>query len=171
MGDQHSHKTEYHYCQYCLHGFTKKNLLEKHLPYCQVHGAQRTEMPSEDDKWFKYKDISKQLRVPFVVYADFECILEQIHGCQPDPERSSTIKLARHTPSGFTYKIVGISSEFTENHVTYRGSDAADVFVQHMVQLEDRIHDIIRHPKPIDLSDKERDLFRTATHCCICNMD
>lgn len=53
MGDQHSHKTEYHYCQYCLHGFTKKNLLEKHLPYCQVHGAQRTEMPSEDDKWLK----------------------------------------------------------------------------------------------------------------------
>lgn len=61
MGDQNGDNNQYHYCYYCLHGFTKKKLLEKHLPYCQVHGAQRTEMPSEDEKWLKFSDVSKQL--------------------------------------------------------------------------------------------------------------
>jgi hypothetical protein len=34
-------------------------------------------MPKEEAKWFGYTDVSKQLRVPFVVYADFESLLER----------------------------------------------------------------------------------------------
>lgn len=62
------------YCCYCLHGFTKAKLLNNHMPYCQTHGAQRTEMSTEENKWLNYSDVSKQLKVPIVVYADFECI-------------------------------------------------------------------------------------------------
>lgn len=66
-GDQDGGNNQYHYCHYCLHGFTKKHLLEKHIPYGEIHGAQKTEMPSDEEKWLKLSDISKQLRVPFVV--------------------------------------------------------------------------------------------------------
>lgn len=169
MGDQNGDNNQYHYCYYCLHGFTKKKLLEKHLPYCQVHGAQRTEMPSEEEKWLKFSDVSKQLRVPFVVYADFECILERQYGCQPDPSKSSTIKLAKHALSGFTYKVVGLSPETTENHVTYRGHEAVDVFVDHMIKLEGRLLNMLRNPKPMDLSEEETKALREATLCHICH--
>ena len=101
MCDQNDDRNQYHYCHYCLHGFTNKNLLEKHLPYCQVHDAQRTEMPSEEDKWLRFSDVSKQLKVPYVVYADFECILERRYGCQPNPDRSSTVRLAKHILARF----------------------------------------------------------------------
>lgn len=50
LSDQNSDRNQYHYCYYCLHGYTKRILLDRHLPYCQVHGAHRTEMPSEEDK-------------------------------------------------------------------------------------------------------------------------
>lgn len=156
------------HCHYCLHGFTKKRLLQNHVIYCQVHGAQRTEMPTEEDKWLKFTDISKQLKVPFVVYADFESILERHYGCQPDPNKSSTIKLAKHAPSGFTYKVVGVSPETTENHVTYRGEDAVEKFMDHMVKLEEKLVSILRNPKPMNLSDQESESFLKATHCCIC---
>lgn len=136
--------------------------------YCQVHGAQRTEMPTEEDKWLKFTDISKQLKVPFVVYADFESILERHYGCQPDPNKSSTIKLAKHVPSGFTYKVVGVSPETTENHVTYRGEDAVEKFMDHMVKLKEKLVSILRNPKPMNLSDQESESFLKATHCCIC---
>jgi hypothetical protein len=169
MGDQTSHDHQYFYCHYCLHGFTKEKLLKKHLPYCQIHGAQRTEMPSEEEKWLKFSDVSKQLRVPIVVYADFECLLERQYGCQPDPSKSSTIKLAKHVPSGFTYKVVGLSQETTENHVTYRGHDAVNVFIDHMVKLEDEITRVIRNPKPMDLSETEKKAFQEATLCHICH--
>ncbi|KAK3103044.1 hypothetical protein FSP39_016008 [Pinctada imbricata] len=168
LSDQNNHKSQYHYCHYCLHGFTKKALLKKHIPYCKVHGAQRTEMPSEDDRWLKFNDVSKQLKVPFVVYADFECILEKIYGCQPNPSKSSTIKLAKHKPSGFTYKVVGLNEDLTEDHVTYRGPDAADVFIDHMVELEERLIHVLRNSKPMELTDNEFESFQKATHCSIC---
>ena len=168
LADHHSHKSGYHYCNYCLHGFTKKKLLQKHEDYCQVHGAQRTEMPSEEDKWLRFTDISKQLKSPYAVYADFESILEKIHGCQPDPQKSSTIKLAMHTPSGFTYKVVGLTDDITEDHVTYRGDNAAEVFVEHMVRLEERLVNVLRNPKPMVMSDEDVHDFQNSTHCSIC---
>lgn len=48
MSDQNNDRSQYHFCHYCLHGFSTKRLLEQHVIYCQVHGAQRTEMPSDD---------------------------------------------------------------------------------------------------------------------------
>jgi hypothetical protein len=125
---QHDHQK--FYCCYCLHGFTKSKLLEKHRPYCQIHGAQRTEMPPEENKWLTYTDVSKQLKVPFIIYADFECIAEKISTCQPDVCKSSTTKLAKHISSEFTYKIVGSDDNLTEDHVTYRGTNVAETFVR-----------------------------------------
>jgi len=121
-------------------------------------------MPSEEDKWLRFTDVSKQLKVPFVVYADFECILERRYGCQPDPKRSSTIRLAKHVPSGFTYKVVGVTEDLTEAHVTYRGPNAADVFVEHMVELEDRLLHVLRDQKPMEMTEEDVHAFNSATH-------
>ena len=171
MSEQHDGNRQHFYCHYCLHGFTKQNLLERHIPYCQVHGSQRTEMPPEEDKWLKFTNVSKQLKAPFVVYADFECILERNYGCQPNPEHSSTIKIAKHKASGFTYKVVGTAESLTENHVTYRGSNAAHVFVEHMVELEERILDVIHNVEPMEMTVVDVRAFETATICSICSQE
>jgi len=34
-------------------------------------------LPSEDDKWLNFNNYCRKERVPFIVYADFECILEK----------------------------------------------------------------------------------------------
>jgi hypothetical protein len=125
-------------------------------------------MPLEEDKWLRFTDVSKQLKVPFVVYADFECILERQYGCQPDPSKSSTIRLAKHKPSGFTYKVVGLNPDLTDDHVTYRGPNAADIFVDHMVKLEERLIHILRNPEPMEFTDHDFESFQKATHCSIC---
>ena len=84
------HDNQIYYCCFCLHGFWKKRLLNIHMSYCQTHGAQRTEMLSEEKKWLNYSDVSKQIKVPFMVYADFEwCIAEAISTCQPNICKSS----------------------------------------------------------------------------------
>ena len=68
-------------------------------------------MPSEKEKIFKFTNIQKQLRAPFVVYADFECILKEM-----DVETSSigiseegtskTINYQQHVPCSYSYKVV-----------------------------------------------------------------
>ena len=169
--DQKCKGNRYFFCHYCLHGFTKKTLLDAHIPYCQHHGPQKTEMPKEEDKWLYYKDVSKQLKSSYIIYADFECILPKVQGCDLNPERSSTVKKAHHLPSGFTYIVVGLNEELTSDHVTYRGPDASEVFVQEMIKEEKRILDKLHNPLPLVMTEEDEIVFQTATHCHICQQE
>jgi len=53
-----------------------------------------------------FKNHHKQMKSPYVVYADFECILRKMHGCEPSPEASFTMKTEKHEQCGFAYTIV-----------------------------------------------------------------
>ena len=49
-------------------------------------------MPNEFEKILKYNPGEKSLKVPFVIYADLECLLEKMDSCQNDSKKSSTEK-------------------------------------------------------------------------------
>ena len=49
-------------------------------------------MPNKDNKILKYNHGEKSLNVPFMIYADLECLLEKMHSCQNNPEKSYTEK-------------------------------------------------------------------------------
>ena len=70
-------KGEYYFCINCLHGFRTEKSRDKHYGNCIDHEAVKTEMPQrEEDKYVQYHDGQKQFKVPFIMYADFESILE-----------------------------------------------------------------------------------------------
>ena len=48
-------------------------------------------MPKEDEK-IKYLPGEKSLKVPFIIYADLECVLKKVRSCQNDLENSYTEK-------------------------------------------------------------------------------
>ena len=70
----------------------RKDLLDKHKPLCEKHGAQCTELPSGKDKIMTFNNWGKMLKVPLVIYADFECILP--------PLQNRKNKTHLHEPSG-----------------------------------------------------------------------
>lgn len=41
------------------------------------------------------------------------------------------------------------------NHVTYRGHDAVDKCIDHLIKLEDKLLGVLRESKPMDLSEEE----------------
>ena len=49
-------------------------------------------MPDEDKKILKYIPGTKSLKVPFIICADLECLLEKITTCSNNPEKSYTEK-------------------------------------------------------------------------------
>ena len=49
-------------------------------------------MPDEDNKILKYNPGEKSLKVPFIIYADLECFLEEINTCQNNHEKFYTEK-------------------------------------------------------------------------------
>ena len=49
-------------------------------------------MPDEDNKILKYNHGVKSMRVPFIIFADLECLLEKTHSFKNNPEKSYTEK-------------------------------------------------------------------------------
>ena len=54
-------------------------------------------MPSEKDKILEFKYM-KPNRMPYIIYADLECLIKKIDGCENNPEKSSTRKIGKHIP-------------------------------------------------------------------------
>ena len=59
-------------------------------------------MPKEHEK-IKHLPGEKSLKVPFIIYADLECLLKKMRSCQNDLENTYTEKKAKHKPSGHTW--------------------------------------------------------------------
>ena len=68
------HHGEKYYCRNCLRGYNSEEALSKHWPYCKEHSCVRIELPKEGT-FMKFTNIERSMRVPFVVYADFESFI------------------------------------------------------------------------------------------------
>ena len=58
-------------------------------------------MPGEDNKILKHNHGEKSMKVPFIIYADLESLLEKMNTCHNNPERSSTTKMNNYTPFAY----------------------------------------------------------------------
>ena len=129
-------------CYSCLHGFKKKKgeqkredcrLLLEHRKYCKTLNPQRTIFPSDDEAILKFSNIEKQLKAPFVVYADIECALKQNitvdtkQGIADEKRKEFTYQ--EHVPVSHSYKIVSIDPDFTHEQTLYKG----ECVVQHFL--------------------------------------
>ena len=59
-------------------------------------------MPEENNKILKYNQGEKSMKVPFIIYADLECLLEKMNTCHDNPEKLSATKINKHTSSGYS---------------------------------------------------------------------
>ena len=80
------------YCLNCFHSYKTENKLKKHEKVCNDDDYCYGEMPNEDYKILKYNYGKNSLKLPAVIYADFECLLQQMHSWQNNLEKSYTEK-------------------------------------------------------------------------------
>ena len=159
-------------CKQCLHAYSTQELLDAHVTEC--YHAQRTKFP--DDPRCRFTNIQKQLAAPFVVYADFESILntvdkdvDTIQGVEVGGESSSQV-FQDHIPCSFAYKVVSsVDPNFSRPLVMYRGETVAEKFVRDLQQGAKQLFDeYIATPKPMLLTGTVLRSFNNATTCHIC---
>ena len=106
----------------CFQSYTTESKLKKHKKVCENHDYWYVEMPEKDNKILKYNHREKSMKVPFITYADLEFLLEKINTCHNSPEKSSTTKINKHTPSGYSF-------DTTKNKLDYyRGKNCMKNF-------------------------------------------
>ncbi|KAK3106169.1 hypothetical protein FSP39_014172 [Pinctada imbricata] len=163
-------KHKHYFCPYCLHGFLKKDALNRHTPFCMTLGEQKVVMPTPgENDVIEFKDIAKQLRVPFVIYADFETYVQPVAQCDDlDPNSSHTINLSKFEPCGFCYQVVSSDDSLTQSPVLYRGEDVVDTLLTRLLAEEERLFKRIKHIEPMQIDMEIEHHYDTVTHCHIC---
>ncbi len=168
---QNRKKARMYYCRYCLHGFIREDLLQKHEPHCSQHGPQRIELPDEENASLYFKDYHKQLKVPFAIYADFESLTAKIDSVQPNPEKSFTEKYQHHQPCGFSYIVVSDYEKYSKPPVVYRGEDAVDKFLECLQEEQKYIQEKLDFIEPMRIEGEEEQAFQHAVNCHICGYE
>ena len=105
------------YCLNCFHSYSSGNKLKKHKKVCENYDYCYVEIP-EEDKILKYNQGEKPMKVLFIIYADLESLLEKIITSHNNPEKSSTTKINKHTPSGYSL-FTQCSFDTTKNKLDY----------------------------------------------------
>ena len=66
------------YCLNCFRSYRTRNKFEAHQKICENHDYCHVEMPTKDNNLIKYNQGEKSIKLPFIVYADLECLLEKL---------------------------------------------------------------------------------------------
>ena len=161
-------------CKRCFSHFTKYELLEKHIKYCSNNETGFVKMPKENTMLY-FKNYDKQLPVPFVVYADFECFTKPMNTCSPNPKESYNYNYQKHEPSGFCFYIKGVVDTIFEPIIytkTKDSDDVAKIFVEKLAKVTNKIYNnFYRRPILLRLTHAEQKSFDEAEICHICKKE
>ena len=164
-----NHKEDF-YCLNCFHSYRTENKLESHKKTCKNHDYCHVEMPTKDNNIIKYNHGEKSMKIPFIIYADLECLLEKMSTCINNPNESSTTKINKHTPSGYSI-FTSCSFDESKNKLNYyRGKDCMKKFCK---DLKEHATRIINHEKKkiIPLTKEEKMNYNGQKVCYICKKE
>ena len=88
-----------------------------------INGKQLVKL---EEGTIEFENYSKQIPVPFKIYADFECNLRGVESY----EGFYTKQYQDHVPCSFAYKFVCIDDRFTMRIAVYRGENAVYEFIK-----------------------------------------
>lgn len=170
-------------CDGCLQYFTTEQLLLRHNQFdCDLV---RMNLPSKEikiDKFgnalpeniLKFQNIQKQIEVPFVIYADFECILKPMSNNDPenlDSNTTYTQQKFEHIPYSFAYYIKCSFDDNASKFEFYRGHNCAQVFIHYLERdAFDLYNKYLKIPKQItELNILEKLHYDYTNECHICD--
>ena len=139
-------------------------MLIKHKENClRINGVQSVDV---EEGIIKSENYSKQLPVPFKIYADFECNLQDTEIY----EGSCTKKYRDHVPCSYDFKVVCIDNRFSKPIVVYRGENPAYEFIKAILKEYKYCKNIMKKDfnKNLIMSEDEEDSCQQSNSCWIC---
>ena len=169
LQDQNKSRHKRYFCRRCLMHYYSEEDLSLHKVGCSNNEPARIVFPK--DKTLKFRNWERMLRAPYVIYADFECILENIEQCQPPPEQSFTTKYQKHVACGFGLVEVlncgcdgGINE--TKPPKIYRGLDAIEQFLETVCNLSENYK--TQYDAPLTMTTSDWQIYNDSSECHVC---
>ncbi|XP_018345109.1 PREDICTED: uncharacterized protein LOC108750260 [Trachymyrmex septentrionalis] len=155
-----------YFCDRCLHYFSTNEKLQSHTMDCQKINDCAIRLPSEDEKWLEFGNHCNKERVPFVVYADLECVLRKT---EPEREDASSYAYQWHEVFSISYYVRCSYDDALSSYQFRRDKDCIAWFARQLNDLAHRVKNIVSANVPMETLSKEQwEAYRSATRCHIC---
>ncbi|XP_039304370.1 uncharacterized protein LOC120357599 [Solenopsis invicta] len=152
-------KNKKFFCDRCLHYFSSNDKLEIHTMDCGKINDCAIILPSKDDKWLSFKNYCRKERMPIIVYADLECILEKT-----EDEKN----YQHHRVFSIAYYVHCAYDNSLSMYRFHRDKNCIAWFVEQLKDLAQIVNNILSVNVPMDLTQDDWKKFNNATHCHIC---
>ena len=140
-----------------MNHFFSPESLKNHQDYCLTHQSVKIELPEKGSS-ISFPNYVRSMRVPFIIYADFESFLPKMDTVQPDANKSYTQSFQKNEPSGFCYYIKAFDDnlqnrlkemnlEFSLYTKEEEGQDVSQLFVDFIEEDVKEIYKEFSNPK------------------------
>ena len=165
------HKEKRYFCLNCFNGFNTPESLNNHKEYCYNNECVKINMPPTGS-FLEFKNFVHSEKAPFAIYADFESLIKPLDVCDPDPEKSYTMKCSKHKPISFCYYIKSFNESVYKSKLRIyikkeeSDYDAMDTFIN---WLESDVREIanLENKDMIFTPENEKE-FINALNCWLC---
>ncbi len=161
-----SNNSDAEVCSRCLYITTTKEAAEKHYKLCVLQEPAAIEMPRQT--LLRFEKFNYQLSVPFVVYADIECVNIQ------NPESIQEMKtkyLAKQVPCCIYLRCKSLYPDLLNDfEEMFQGKDCMKQFVKWLDNQSAKFRELLKTEKPYNLSLSEREAHQNSEACIYCGL-
>ena len=168
MGDISTHHGKKFFCRRCLGHFTEEIKLCEHMKYCSgKEGMQQVIQLPVDPQPLKFKKYCRQQRLPFVIYADFECLVPPT-GKVPVTEHAA-FEYQNHLPYSVGLKMVSTVPELSKlPYKEHHGEDCTQWLLEELARMETLCVQWLFKEERMIFNAADRRKFDSTTACYLC---
>ena len=124
-------------------------------------------MAKEKKKILEFNQYIKSNKMPYIIYLDTESLIRKIDGYSNNPEKSSTMKIGKHIPCGYSMSTIWGFGHIENKHTLYGGKDCIKTFCDSLKEhAKNKI--LFVKKKRLVLTKEELKSYQEAKVCYIC---
>ena len=169
MGDISKKHYVKHFCRKCLGHFSFEAILLDHSKWCTGDDniSQVYTMP-EEGSILSFEHIMALDQVPFIVYADFECLVPPIN--KQGASVLHSVEYQHHEPYSIGLKLISRVPQLQNvDYQCYTGLGCTEWFLKQLIALEELCKAVFMDNKRMVFTEDDRERHENATECHICH--
>jgi len=135
--------------------------LQSHTVHCREMNSCDIRLLSDTDKWIEFNNFNRKERLPFIIYADLECVL-----AKTEEEKNA---YQHHRVFSIAYYVHCSYDESLSAYHSRRSADCIAWFFEVLKNIALRVKNIWTTNVPmVDLTSQQWEKFHSTTQCHIC---
>ena len=87
--------------------------------------------------------------MPYIIYADIECLIKKEDNCKKNPQKSSITKIEKNIPCRYSTSTIWAFDHIENKHSLYHGEDCMKTFCESLREHVENIIDFEKKMLPL----------------------